>query len=145
MLRDPMVSEMFEVMHERFPKFNQQKGKEFIKRSPETLIHGDSHSGNIMIGRMDSEGIISELCNSRLMIQLLVYSHKNSGEVALLDFQTYGSGLVSVEFLNLLYNSYNAQSYEEVEDLAKGNNLTDYFSLPFLQSHFHSRISSSLM
>ena len=68
MLRDPMVSEMFEVMHERFPKFNQQKGEEFIKRSPETLIHGDSHSGNIMIGRIDSEGIISESCLFRIMI-----------------------------------------------------------------------------
>ena len=67
-LRDPMVSEMFEVMHERFPKFNQQKGEEFIKRSPETLIHGDSHSGNIMIGRIDSEGIISESCLFRIMI-----------------------------------------------------------------------------
>ena len=51
------------------------------------------------------------------MIQLLVYSHKNLGEVALLDFQTYGSGLVSVEFMNLLYNSYNAQSW--VENLSK--------------------------
>ena len=37
----------------------------------------------------------------------------------MLDWQTYGSGLVSIEFMTLLYFSQNIQSYEEVEELAK--------------------------
>ena len=34
-------------------------------------------------------------------------------------FETYGSGLVSIEFMGLLYFAQNVQSYEEVEELAK--------------------------
>ena len=37
-----------------------------------------------------------------------------------MDFQTYGSGLVSIDFMHLLYFSQNIQSYDEVEELARG-------------------------
>ena len=53
---DPMIKEMFQVMKERYPKFNQLKAKEWVKRHPETVVHGDFHSGNHMFGLGENEG-----------------------------------------------------------------------------------------
>lgn len=50
---------MFKVMHERYPKFNQLKAEEFIKRDPDAIIHGDFRSGNLMFGEGENEGNIS--------------------------------------------------------------------------------------
>ena len=55
-LDDPMVQEMFQVMSERYPKFYELKAKEWVKRPPETIVHGDFHSGNNMFGIDENEG-----------------------------------------------------------------------------------------
>ena len=57
MLKDPLVIEMFNVLVERLPKFNERKGEEYVKRPSETLIHGDFHSGNVMLGEGRNKGI----------------------------------------------------------------------------------------
>ena len=49
--------EMFNVLVERFPKFNETKAEEYVKRPTETLLHGDFHSGNVMIGEGENKGI----------------------------------------------------------------------------------------
>ena len=56
-LNDPLVIEMFNVMVERFPNFNVRKAEEYVKRPSETLIHGDFHSGNVMLGEGSNKGI----------------------------------------------------------------------------------------
>ena len=53
---DSTVLEMMKVMHERYPKFHELKAKEFIKRAPDTIVHGDFHSGNMMVGQNENEG-----------------------------------------------------------------------------------------
>ena len=55
-LDDPMVQEMFQVMSERYPKFYEQKIQEWLKRDPETIVHGDFHAGNNMFGINKNEG-----------------------------------------------------------------------------------------
>ena len=57
MLKDPLVVEMFNAMVERFPNFNVRKAEEYVKRPSETLIHGDFHSGNVMLGEGSNKGI----------------------------------------------------------------------------------------
>ena len=59
-LDDPMVQEMFRVMSERYPKFYELKAKEWVKRPPETIVHGDFHSGNNMFGIDENEGEVIE-------------------------------------------------------------------------------------
>ena len=56
-LKDPLVIEMFNVLVERFPYFNERKADEYVKRPSETLIHGDFHSGNVMLGEGINKGI----------------------------------------------------------------------------------------
>ena len=56
-LKDPLVIEMFNVLDERFPNFNVRKAEEYVKRPSETLIHGDFHSGNVMLGEGSNKGI----------------------------------------------------------------------------------------
>ena len=55
-LDDPVVQEMFHVMSERYPRFHQQKIQEWVKRDPETIVHGDFHAGNNMFGINKNEG-----------------------------------------------------------------------------------------
>jgi len=93
---DPLVVEMFQVLHERYPEFNRLKAKEWVKRHPETVVHGDFHSGNHMFG-------IGE----------------NEGTAVVLDFQTYGKGLASNDFAQLINWSYDTRSYEEVEEFSR--------------------------
>ena len=57
---DPLVVEMFQVLHERYPEFNRLKAKEWVKRYPETVIHGDFHSRNHMFGIGENEGEVLE-------------------------------------------------------------------------------------
>ena len=57
---DPLVIEMFQVLHERYPEFNRLKAEEWVKRYPETVIHGDFHSGNHMLGIGENEGEVLE-------------------------------------------------------------------------------------
>ena len=47
---------MFHVMSERYPRFHQQKILEWVKRDPETIVHGDFHAGNNMFGINKNEG-----------------------------------------------------------------------------------------
>ena len=56
-MKDPLVIEMFNVLDERFPNFNVRKAEEYVKRPSETLIHGDFHSGNVMLGEGSNKGI----------------------------------------------------------------------------------------
>ena len=103
-----------------YPNFNVRKAEEYVKRPSETLIHGDFHSGNVMLGEGSNKGIdwyIDFILNEGSSDQCLLW---NSGKIVLLDFQTYGSGLVSIDFMHLLYFSQNIQSYDEVEELARG-------------------------
>ena len=55
---------MFNVFVKRFPKFNESKAEEYVKRPSETLLHGDFHSGNVMIGEGENKGIflLSKKC-----------------------------------------------------------------------------------
>ena len=43
------------------------------------------------------------------------------GTAVVLDFQTFGKGLASNDFAQLINWSYNTTSYEEVEEFSKGN------------------------
>ena len=43
-------------MSERYPRFHQQKIQEWVKRDPETIVHGDFHAGNNMFGINKNEG-----------------------------------------------------------------------------------------
>ena len=43
-------------MSERYPRFHQQKILEWVKRDPETIVHGDFHAGNNMFGMNKNEG-----------------------------------------------------------------------------------------
>ena len=43
------------------------------------------------------------------------------GTAVVLDFQTYGKGLVSNDFAQLINWSYDTRSYEEVEEFSRGN------------------------
>ena len=47
---------MLKVMNERYPDFYQVKAKEWVKRLPETLLHGDYHSANHMFGLDENDG-----------------------------------------------------------------------------------------
>ena len=55
-LEDELVIEMLKVMNERYPEFYQVKAKEWVKRPPETLLHGDYHTGNHMFGLDENDG-----------------------------------------------------------------------------------------
>ena len=100
-LEDSTITEMFKVMNERYPKFNELKAKEFIKRDPDAIIHGDFHSGNLMFGEGENEGSIS---HQIIVWQLSTeYLPRLIGEVVLFDFQTYGYGLACNEFTQFVF------------------------------------------
>ena len=47
---------MLNVLNERYPEFYQVKAKEWVKRLPETLLHGDYHPANHMFGLDENDG-----------------------------------------------------------------------------------------
>ena len=55
-MKDPMIIEMLSVFAERLPKYNQENLIEFNQRDVETIVHGDFHSGNMMVGQNENEG-----------------------------------------------------------------------------------------
>ena len=113
---DPMIKEMFQVMKERYPKFNQLKAKEWVKRHPETVVHGDFHSGNHMFGLGENEGE-NDFINEETLNEFSF-----AGSVVVFDFQTSGKGLASNDFAQVVNWSYDVKTYEEVDQLARGNN-----------------------
>ena len=50
----------------------------------------------------------------------------NKGQVAAIDFQMFGYGLVSFEFVYLLFISFNAKNFIEIEELIRGMNEIHY-------------------
>ena len=42
------------------------------------------------------------------------------GQVAAIDFQMFGYGLVSFEFVYLLFISFNAKNFSEIEEIIRG-------------------------
>ena len=112
---DPMIKEMFQVMKERYPKFNQLKAKEWVKRHPETVVHGDFHSGNHMFGLGENKGE-NDFMNNVETLKKFPFA----GRVVVFDFQTSGKGLASNDFAQLVNWSYDVTSYEEVDQLARG-------------------------
>ena len=113
---DPMIKEMFQVMKERYPKFNQLKAKEWVKRHPETVVHGDFHSGNHMFGLGENEG------ENYFINEETLNEFSFAGSVVVFDFQTSGKGLASNDFAQVVNWSYDVKTYEEVDQLARGNN-----------------------
>ena len=49
------------------------------------------------------------------------FIHQYSGEVVLIDFQTYGYGMACVEFASFLFYSYEIKNFNDVEEFTKGN------------------------
>ena len=94
---DPMVKEMLGVFAERLPKFNQEHLKEFVQREAETLIHGDFHGGNNMLGE-----------------------NENEGNVVAFDFQGTGHGLASMDVVYMFSMSVEISNYYEVEEIIRG-------------------------
>ena len=92
-LKDPLVKEMLEVAAQRLPKYNEEKLKNFIKREPQTLIHGDFHGGNHMYG-----------------------TGENEDKVVALDYQMLGKGLVACEFWYMQVLSWGIRKYEDFEE-----------------------------
>merc|ERR1719479_842409 len=54
-LKDALVQEMFDAYAERLPKYNEEKLKPFLKKEPETVMHGDFHPANHMFGVNENE------------------------------------------------------------------------------------------
>ena len=96
-MKDPLVLEMFKICEERLPNYNRQKSKDFIKKEPQSLLHGDSHAGNHMYG-----------------------TGENEGKIIAVDFQMAGSGLVTVDLVYFLVMSWRVRNYDEIEELIKG-------------------------
>ena len=51
------------------------------------------------------------------------------GQVAAIDFQMFGYGLVSFEFVYLLYLSFNAKNFTEIEELIRGMYICMHFTI----------------
>ena len=90
-IHDPIVNEMFAKMACRLPDYYQQKMKDFVKKEPQTILHGDFHGGNHMYG-----------------------TGENEGKIVALDYQWAGRGLVAVEFLYFLVTSWGVHNFDEV-------------------------------
>ena len=95
-MNDPMVKEMLSTLENRMPIYFQKKLKPFSKMEPQTILHGDFHSGNHMYGTSDNEGKITAI-----------------------DFQLVGSGIVIFEVISLVLFSWRIHNYDEIKDFAK--------------------------
>ena len=109
-LKDPLVQEMFDAYAERLPKYNEEKLKPFLKKEPETVMHGDFHPANHMFG-----------------------VNENEGKALALDFQLIGTGLVSVDLVYFMVAATGLYDFEDWEYACKEyhtilveNGVTDY-------------------
>ena len=95
-MKDPLVMEMFSTFSNRIPNYYQHKLKQFKTKEPQTLLHGDIHSGNHMYG-----------------------TGENEGKVIAVDFQMAGSGMAVIDVTTLLTSSWHISNFQEIEDFAR--------------------------
>ena len=91
---DRLVKDALAILASRIPKYNRLKLKYFIKKEPQTLLHGDFHGGNHM--------------------------YEEDGKIKSLDFQWIGGGLVVIEVFYLIMMSWGIHNFDEIEELTKG-------------------------
>ena len=114
-MEDPMVKEMLSIFANRISNYYQGKLKQFDKKEPQTLLHGDFHSGNHMYA-----------------------TGENEGKVIAVDFQFTGIGMATIDVTTLLLSSWRISNIDEIEDFAKEyhlalieNGVNDYNWLEF--------------
>ena len=95
-LKDPNVLEMLEVLAERFPDFNTEFSKPFLKVPCNTLLHGDFHNGNHMY--LEEEDMV---------------------KVVAFDFQCVGRGVAISDVLKLMLHSKRHTSLNDDLNLLK--------------------------
>ena len=74
----------------------RKKLKDYLKKPPQTILHGDFHGGNHMYGE-----------------------DENAGKVVALDYQFAGTGRVVVELFYFLNLSFTLHNLEDVMDVAR--------------------------
>ena len=70
---------MLKVLNERYPEFYQMKAKEWVKRLPETLLHGDYHPANHMFGLDENDGKQFERRKNFQIVKYFFYCRKSCG------------------------------------------------------------------